>query len=477
MFRDYIINPIDPIPVEYVATLKRLEFEKDYSLTCLGIAMLKSRMENYSGISGKYSSYDKLSSSLLDFERNIQSKCEEPSLFYYIYSISEEDKDFIKEKFEPYGFEIKDSIGLLLKQKCEVECTAVYHKEKNIAAIFIRSQDIRYYHMLIGFISVLFPSLFKNSPLKPEEYELIKSMNRQDKTSFIQAIQNCVKPYAFEFKHLMLATLLRNMHETRINNAKREVDNQRESVKMYERQYTDAIASLKEMIRNYEGMKATEQMDKPEEELVDYLATNPHIHNMLIRNGKLSFSVSTLLNNYNENAWKTFSDRGGIYDGKYRTILLDVFTNEKNRRIFLDQIFSDDPEFTVKIAGNYTLDLQSCHIATRSDYNYETADPMYKSYLPNPHLKLFSCLGGYERRVIEQLYNRNYIGAIELCIASAGSVDLDETDQTFRPFLGWIMSSREKILRRKDGVEMTPEEALIYLIDKEKENETDQTDN
>ena len=93
---------------------------------------------------------------------------------------------------------------------------------------------------------------------------------------------------------------------------------------------------------------------------------------------------------------------------------------------------------------------------------------MFKSYVPNPHLKIFSCLGGYEYKIADELRNRNYIVAVEMCCASAGSVNVEETEQTFRPFLGWIMSSREKILRRKDGVDMTPEEALIYLIDKEK---------
>ena len=105
-------------------------------------------------------------------------------------------------------------------------------------------------------------------------------------------------------------------------------------------------------------------------------------------------------------------------------------------------------------------------------YDYLDADPVFRSYIPNPHLKLFGCLGGYEDRVIRALRDRNYIGAIEMCCASAGSVNLEETEQTFRPFLGWLLSSREKVLQRKDGVEMTREEALVYLKDKEKENET-----
>jgi hypothetical protein len=143
--------------------------------------------------------------------------------------------------------------------------------------------------------------------------------------------------------------------------------------------------------------------------------------------------------------------------------------NRENRKLLLDNIFSDDPKLMIKMCGNYRLSMRDCRVYTSSNYDYERADPMYKSCIPNPHLKLFDCLGGYKDKVMNAMLHRNYIGAIELCIASAGSVNLDETDQTFRPFLGWVLSSNEKILKTKGGVEMTPEEALVWLHDEVKE--------
>jgi len=192
----------------------------------------------------------------------------------------------------------------------------------------------------------------------------------------------------------------------------------------------------------------------------------------------IKFTVATTLTNYSENAWRVFSNAGWIYDGRYGDGYnpRDTFKDKNNRKILLDDIFSDSPNFSVRMAGNYTFNLDDCSVVTDSGYNYVAADVRYKSYLPNPHLKIYACLGGYRDEIPEKLEQRDYIGAFEMAIASAGSVNLDETDNVFRPFLGYILSSDQKVLVRRDGTEYTPEEALLWLVDKkEKENETNGT--
>ena len=473
MFRDYIREPIDPIPVEYVNTLNRLDNEPDFSLTCLGIAMLRPRIENYKGISGVFKNFNDEISCVRDFIELNGRTWETPVLCYYTYHEKCDERADMMQMLNENGFAVKENIGAFIKEQASLNCFAVYNKEKNFAGIFINSNEIRFYHILISFISLLFPALFEKVPMKrPEDYNIVIALSKTNKDLFIQRIQEAMKPYIMEFRRIMLANLLKGMHEVKIANAFRDVNQARSHVQSAKDTLAEALKSLKDYIMIYEGMKATESYDQPEEELVEYIATNKSIHNLVIRNNKMYFNVATLLNNYNEDAWNSFQRQGYIYDGDYRTELLDVFKTKENRKILLNNIFSECPEFAVKIAGNYSLDIQGCEIRTDRNYDYCTSDPMYKSYLPNPHLKLFGCLGGYEGRVMEALEKRNYIGAIELCCASAGSVNLDETDQTFRPFLGWILSSREKILRRRDGTEMTPEEALIWLIDKEKTNET-----
>lgn len=480
MFKDIISKPIDPIPSEYINQLKRLNCEPDYSLTCLGIALLRKRIEGYDGISGTHSYFTNEGECVADFAERYKALDNNPLFCYYIYNYKEPDRTVINNALK--DFHTKENIGALIKNKAGAECTAVYHETKNCAAIFINSKDIRFYHMLISFMSLLFPALFKDKPLDDDDYNVIKTLSKTESSAFVQQIKKAVSPYLFEFRRLMLGNLLKQMHENKIKVARDSITTQRNSIKSIEQQYADALSYLKQLIVIYEGMKATECYDAPEEDLVEYLSTNKLLHNLNIANNKLTFVVATKLINYNENAWETFKKAGYIYDGDYtdggrHTIaLLDVFKKKENRKLLLDNLFSEDPEFSIKIVGNYCLNFDSSYVTTNKGYDYTIADPEFKSYMPNPHLKFFACLGGYERRINKALQDRNYISAIEMCCASAGSVDLDETEQTFRPFIGKLMMSREKVLVRKDGTEMTPEEALLYLIDKEKTNETDKDD-
>lgn len=469
MFRETIDKPIEPISVEYFKTIQRIENAPDYSLDCLGVALIKSRVENYKGVQGVYCSVEKTSSALNDFATKIHSENDVPLFCFYRYgtnNVTPKDvEDIIPE------FKEKKSVYTFIRTNTGNECFVYYHENKNQVCIMINSRDIRLYHLLLSFVSLYYPAIFKDKPLIEEEYNIVKSLSKDTKDPFVAAVKVLIEPYAYEMRKIQLGYLMKMIHENKIAKALQEVNSARQAMLDMQRRYATAIELVKSCVVTYEGMKATESYDEVEEEFIDYLSKTKELHNIEIDGSILKFSVATLLNNYNENAWETFSKRGGIYDGDYKTRLLDVFKVLKNRKLLLDHIFSESPDFVVKIAGNYRINLSSCSISADRYYDYNEADPIYKDYIPNPHLKIFACLGGYENKIMNALQERNYIAAIELCVASAGSVDLDETDQTFRPFLGWLLSTQNKVLRTKDGKDITPEEALVWLIDKEKENE------
>ena len=469
MFRELVNKPIDPIPQEYVNTLQRITNEPDYSLTCLGLAMLKSRIPEYKGIAGIYHSFGEKGTCIADFIDRMKSYSDEYPLFcYYRYSKDSYSQEEIDTNLSE--FKEKKSISAFVKDKTGSECLVLYHEQKNAVMIAVNSSDMRLYHLMLSFVSLYFPALFNDHPLQEADYNLIKSLSKKDRMEFYQSVKAMVEPYNLEFRRIQLSSFMRQLHQVKIDAANNNVTSRRYDVQQLEERYVEAIRILRQAIVEYEGLKATENYDAPEENFVEYLAQNKDIHNLSVRNNRICFTVATLLNNYNVDAWHVFSERGHIYDGEYGTRLTsEVFKNRENRKLLFDNIFSDSPLLMVRMAGNYQLDLQSCRVSTDDCYNYVEADPLYKNYMPNPHLKLYSCLGGYKDKVMQQMVARNYIGAINLCMASAGSVNLDETTQTFRPFLGWILNSTDKILVTKDGKEMTPEEALIWLTDREKE--------
>ena len=482
MFRDNINKPIDPISEEYVKTLYRVENEPDYSFTCLAIALFKKRIPDYKGIKGIYRNIPNQLEAFDDFTARVsQYDPSIPHYFYYTYSNSayndeESLKKFLEERYP--DFLQKETISRFVKDHADNDCVVLYHETKNIAGIFINTRDLRVYHMLLTFIPLYYPAIFTESPIQDDEKPLLKSVLKQDASFFLNEIQNILSPYVEEFKRLQINGMLHSLHEQKLHDARTKLDAQRIEEENCRQRYHNAIARYRELNVIYQGLVITEQFDDSEKELLEFLCANKQIMNLTMDGPCIKFTVATTLTNYSENAWRVFSNAGWIYDGRYGDGYnpRDTFKDKNNRKILLDDIFSDSPNFSVRMAGNYTFNLDDCSVVTDSGYNYVAADVRYKSYLPNPHLKIYACLGGYRDEIPEKLEQRDYIGAFEMAIASAGSVNLDETDNVFRPFLGYILSSDQKVLVRRDGTEYTPEEALLWLVDKkEKENETNGT--
>ena len=470
MFRELINKPIDPITYDYVqANMVRLNCEPDYSLTSLGLAMLKKRIPDYKGIAGRYYSYPAKDTAVTDFIEAIKAVDDCPLFCYYRYNSDVDINSYLETSLSE--FKDKKSITAFVKDKTGSDCLVLYHEEKNIVGIFVNSGDIRLYHLMLSFISLYFPSLFKETPLDDNDYAIIKSLSKKDKNEFYASIKNALAPYAIEFRRLQLVTFMKGLHEVKINAAKNQVESQKVEVQRLESDYSGAISILRRLIVEYEGLKATESYDGAEEDLVEYLTMNSDVRCLSLRDNRLFFAITGRLNNYNVDAWNTFSRRGTIYDGEYGTRLPEVFKSVDNRKLLLDNIFSEEPLLTVKMCGNYCLRFEDCRVTCEGRYNYTDYDPIFESYMPNPHIYYHACLGGYKDRVMQALKQRNYIGAIELCVASTGSVNLDETTMTFRPFLGQLLSSKQKVLINKEGQEMTPEEALVWLADQKKEEE------
>ena len=464
MFREYIQAPIEPIPLDYVNRLARLENEPDYSLTSLGVALLKPRMPNYNGIAGVYSVHNTRRACIENFNQYLSNNTgtESPIYCYYKYSTVEDDQDLIKENFK--DFTEKTKIEAYIKQQTERDCLVMVHNTKNIAVVFTNSLDFRIYHLFLVFISMYFPAIFAENPLEAElKKKLITVCSSKDKNAFYTFVHELLKPYEVELKRIGLVSLIKDLHEINVNAARKQVDEQRLRVNQFERNFAAEVAKLRSLSITFEGLKAVDKFDEDGNELVEYLTKNNNIRNLTAEGHRLKFSVATRLNMFNEDAWEDFSKSGHIFDGNYKhTITVEEFRTRENRKILLNSIFSRDAVFKIKMAGNYMLNLDECRVTTESGYNYD-ADPFYKTYLPNPHIKIHGCLGDFRPKIVSSLLERDYITAFELCIASAGSINLDEVDQTFRPFISYILNSNEKCLVMKDGTEVTPVEALEYL--------------
>lgn len=468
MFRENIPY-VDPVTSEYLATMLRPDSEPDAVLSLLGIACFKPRLKDYSGIKGKI-----MNCSVSEMLEYVQPHLNDPGVWFCGVSSSGTLSDKDSETLAEYGFYNKETVEQIVRQKCpQIQAVNIwYRKESNMAIVRLYPFNLDVYHFVLSFLPLYYPGIYPKPLSKDDpEVELLSAMSKPTSTLFRKTYPKLVEKYKEEFLHCTLVAMFRNFHLKEMEAAREDRDRRKRDMENIYREYEQAVKNFREAMIRVEGLALVSQNDEKENELVEYLGSNPAIQHIRINDSKISFIVATTLKRFDVDAYQKFSDNESIYDGNYKTDLRDTpFKDKACRKLLLDSIFSEDPIFEVKIVGTYTLDFVNNTMTTRSGYDYAGVDPLYADYVANPHLQIFSCLGQYKGRVQNLLTQGEQMAALEMTIASAESVDLDETEQTFRPFLGWIFTNKNKILR-KDGEDMTPEAALAYLLEQKGKEE------
>ena len=476
MFNERITTPVNPLNIEYINTLVRPTNEPDLTLTMLGLACLKKKVKGYSGIYGASTEAPDAEQAIRVFHDIYTTAEENEVAFYYVcyYSTAEVNLETLTD----IGFKHKETVENIVKEKFKgTRVEVLYNELRNEAVVFVNSNVIALYHLILSFLPLYYPNIYKTPVTRDDpEVKVLSAMTNQTSSLFKQVLSETLMEFQHEFYVAQVSGLIKLFHQAAIEEAAKTLSRAKAVMDDYRVRYADAVQEYRNAIIRNEGVLATEKSDETEEELINYLTSNDKIRNVKIKRSTIYFTVATTLSQFSLDAWETFVRNGEIFKGEYggKTFGNGPFSLIENRKLLFNSIFSDDPLFEIKMAGNYSLDIRNHVFNTNSDFNYELEDPLYENYLPNPHLKLFGCLGQYHGRVIDRLAANDLETAMELCVYSAGSVDLDETIQTFRPMMGWIMDSDKKILRRFDGVDMTPKEALLWLISrKEKEHEAD----
>ena len=85
--------------------------------------------------------------------------------------------------------------------------------------------------------------------------------------------------------------------------------------------------------------------------------------------------------------------------------------------IFIDQVLK------LRFCCAYRIRLGE-RVEGLRNYNYNES---YETYIPNPHIDRYSCLGNYERTMNERLADNDAIGAIEQCISSCKSLNFADS--------------------------------------------------
>jgi len=476
MFKEAISSPIAPLTQNYFKTLSRPDRELDWSLSSLGAALLRPRIENYQGVYGYMVSGATKESALVHIGEVIQDKktrkevCKnEPFVVYHMMSLTAETVNYIKRHMEEFGCEEVKAIEAYVKQELSMDLFAAFtNKETNSAFIFTGTSNLALYHLCLAFISTLLPAVFESQPITPDEVQIVKALSHRTSAQFVDLLSKALSPMKHELMRAELNQCFRGFREAKIQAAERTVNEMQSRIDELMERYRRQIDELNNAIIMFEGLKVvnSDSNNEQEQEAIDYLVDNPRLHNVSYSNGALSFDVDTYLTNIDVMKFRNAVRTKDIYDS-YRLNQNSPFASKNNRKMLLDALFNEyNPKLFVKIRGHIVLQINRNWMDAPRGNDFDETNLALANCLTNPHFKLHSCPGQNREQIIQCLREADIVSAIECSIAATGSVNIAETDITFRPFVQEILSSERKIIHREDGVDMTPAEALLWLTKK-----------
>jgi hypothetical protein len=127
--------------------------------------------------------------------------------------------------------------------------------------------------------------------------------------------------------------------------------------------------------------------------------------------------------------------------------------------IFIDQTLK------IRFCAAYYFDLNG---SVGAQYHHRFPSS-FSGYKPNPHIDEFECMGNYKRTINEALTRRDYITALEQCVASAKSLNLHDSAVIGR-FIGHFCQnggSSYKAIELPDGRIVSPKEAIKWIEEQE----------
>lgn len=150
---------------------------------------------------------------------------------------------------------------------------------------------------------------------------------------------------------------------------------------------------------------------------------------------------------------------------------------EQMKKLMWEIFVEESPRLKIKVCAAYRFDLNG-NVSTMGGHNFSYD---FAEYTPNPHIDRYNCMGNYQRTINELLRNRDYIGALEQCVASCKSLNWGDSPvmQEFMRTMWGTNESNNRCIELPDGTVVKPIEAIRWLERQEAANgqETEETEN
>lgn len=329
--------------------------------------------------------------------------------------------------------------------------------------VFVDSLTVRKMHYLQCGIFSFFPWYFDQKEGVSElEMDLIRSLREKTSEKYEECIAKIAERY--DFRSSRIRQLLDGF-ETRYeriqcervaNNIARIINDINRIEETLSRSLKDKLDAEIMLL----GLETKIAQSNGESEIMNYFLRNKNISLEYVSDTTMRFVVSGYLSYFDEDMAKRMIENASSY--VYRPGRTGGNISAEDMKMLMTAIFVDC-SLKMRMCAAYEFNLEGS-VRPLSGYDYGSA---FGNFTPNTHIDRYSCLGSYTEAINRCLKDRNYIGAVEQCMASCKSLSFADST-VMCEFMRRMYGTSEytvnlRCIELPDGRVVKPKEAVEYL--------------
>lgn len=337
--------------------------------------------------------------------------------------------------------------------------------------LILENMNLRRFHYLQCSILAMMPWYYDQTVgVNEDELGLINALREKSPDNYLRLINKIASRYDFESARIrkLLAGFETRADREALNTVKNSIEHLDERLDELRTSFTTYMEKRNEECIKLLGIEAKiRNSEGKDSEIMNYFMCNKSLFLCGTDSKSVTFIARGYLTYYDEDAAKRYIDNQDSYVYNYcspRWITPDQM-KELMTAIFIDE------ELNLQVCAAYTIYMNG-GVRGITGYDYTAKSGAFEEYMPNPHIDRYRCLGNHETQINMLLKERNYIGAIEQCVASAKSVNFHDSIVMEKFCSGLCDSSVMRCIELPDGSVVTPMDAVKWLESRKNNAET-----
>jgi len=321
--------------------------------------------------------------------------------------------------------------------------------------IFTDRLEMKHFHTLQILIPKYLPILFENSSLTEIETSLLKSTGNKSAVEYEMFINELSK--GLDIRSDIIRIKLAGFESAY---ERRQVSEIRRKIFGFQQDYDNYLQALRDIAQKKQtmqyalaGLEGDIIARKDDSELVEYFLCNKNLSIVSVINTTLKFIAHGYADIYDEEAFNQYVGNHNGY--MYSNLSLAITTSQMEK---LYRAIFEEGKYKLRICAAFSADMRD-GLSPISQYTYPSES---STYLPNPHIQQYGCIGTYAGRFEEYVERKDYVGAIEQAIVSARNLNFYDSS-AIAEFARLFSHTSIKCVEKSDGRLLTPSEAVVDL--------------